>query len=96
MRLVATDGITSTLVGSGGSFHEDGPVTARANFRYLSSILTAPGGSIYGSTWQTPTQFARRKVSTDDIVSTVAGSGDEDGFEDGPGNEVVSGNLGVW
>ena len=79
------DGATTTLVGTGEQSHEDDPV-ATATFDNPTGILAAPDGSIY-----VPNEHSIRKLSTDGIVTTIAGTGftddgidrNEAGFTDG-------------
>ena len=80
VRAVAMDGATTTLAGTGVHRHEDGPV-ASAAFQCVRGVAAAPDGSIFVSG-----DHSIRKISTDGIVTTIAGSG-ECGFEDGLGDE---------
>jgi hypothetical protein len=89
IRVVATDGATSTLAGNGDAFHDDGPV-ATATFCHPKTVVAAPDDSIYVADAN-----SIRKISTGGIVTTIAGSREE-GNVDGPGNEVVSMSLLVW
>ena len=90
IRVVAMDGATTTLAGTSGYAGQDGPA-ATASSRSPRGVLAAPGGSIYVEEHHS----VRKKISTDGIVPTIAGSGVR-GFGDGPGNSAVSVALMAW
>ena len=79
IRIVAMDGATTTLAGNGEGGHEDGPSQQRASFFCPNAVLAAPDGFIYVAEFH-----SIRKISTDGIVTTIAGSGGEQGFVHGP------------
>ena len=81
IRVVSTDGATTTLAGTGDAFREDGPA-ATATLNKPNFALSAPDGSVY-----VVQEHSIRKISTDGIVTTIAGS-TEDGFVDGRGNNA--------
>ena len=78
IRAVTMDGATTTLAGTGGYSQEDGPVAA-ASFSCPNGVLGTPDGSIYVAD-----DHSIRKISTDGVVTTIAGSYEE-GFVDGLG-----------
>jgi hypothetical protein len=83
IRAVASDGTTTTLAGTGGRGHEDGPV-ATATFSTPTAVLAAPDGSIYETE-----NHSIRKIPTDGVVTKIVGSGDS-GFLGGPWNDAIS------
>ena len=89
IRVGAMDGATTTLAGTGGYAGQDGPA-ATASSRSPRGVLAAPDGPIYVEEYH-----SIRKISTDGIVSTIAGSG-VCGFDGGPGNSAVSVALMAW
>ena len=83
IRIVATDGRVTTLAGSAGKQgHWDGPV-ATATFTYPKGVVVAPDGTIFVG--QKP---CIRQISTDGVVSTLAGHAHEAGFCDGQGADA--------
>ena len=83
IRAVAMDGSTTTLAGIDIMQHaDDGPI-ATASFMYPHSVLVAPDGSIYVAEFNSV-----RKISSDGIVTRIAGSCEEEGFADGRAGEA--------
>lgn len=83
IRKISPEGMVSTIAG-GAYGHIDGP-SASAAFLLLQGIAVDDTGNIYVSEFTN--DFARiRKISSDGIVSTIAGG--EKGFLDGQGTEA--------
>ncbi|MEO8134315.1 MAG: RHS repeat-associated core domain-containing protein [Betaproteobacteria bacterium] len=73
IRRVAPDGIVSTIAGNGTyAFAGDGGPATQAALQQPMNVAVGPDGSIYFSDSQT--QRVRR-VATDGIITTVAGTG---------------------
>ena len=91
IRVVAMDGSTTTLAGTGrcgSAVVRVGPSQQQLFIiQWLSSLLD---GLIY-----VPQENSIRKISTDGIVTTIAGSGQRV-VVDGPGNEVASITRQAW
>ena len=70
---VGTDGIITTVAGNGvwGYSGDGGPAT-QANLRGPNSVVVSPDGSLYIADLG---NFRIRKVSTDGIITAVAGNG---------------------
>jgi hypothetical protein len=80
IRKVTTDGTVSTIAGTGIAGFKDGP-SKEAQFKNPMGIAIATDGTIYVSEYK---NLRIRKISTDGLVSTLAGSG-EIGKADGIG-----------
>ncbi|CAJ0783391.1 NHL repeat-containing protein [Ralstonia chuxiongensis] len=82
IRVISPDGLVATLAGSGLAGSQDGTGTA-ASFRRPYGVAVDAGGNVYvadsGSN-------LIRKISTNAVVSTLAGSGGVGGFADGMGS----------
>ena len=87
IRKVSTDGIITTVAGNGTQgFSGDGGPATQASFSSPTGVTVNPGGSLYIA----DTDSRRiRKVSTDGIITTVAGNGNR-GFsgDDGPATQA--------
>ena len=70
IRKISSDGIVSTLAGSGAAGKTDGPA-AKATFTYPMAVAVDPKGNVYVCDTQ---NNLIRKISTDGTVSTVAGA----------------------
>jgi sugar lactone lactonase YvrE len=79
IRKISTDGIVTTLAGTGSPGYVDGP-GASAQFNAPSDLCADANGNIYVSDFQN--QYIR-KITPDGMVSTIAGSGVA-GYLDGP------------
>ncbi len=91
VRRITPDGLVSTLAGGGERGMRDGPAT-EAQFEYATGIVVSPDGSVFVAD-----SGARRirKISTDGVVTTIAGTG-ERGSADGAGAEATfDGPVGV-
>jgi serine/threonine protein kinase, bacterial len=81
IRKVSADGTISTIAGTGESAHygDDGPAV-EASFRDPSSLATDKEGNLYvGDT----ANNMIRKIDTNGIVTTIAGTGDHSNYGDG-------------
>ena len=84
IRKVTPDGIVSTLAGSGIVGAQDGQ-SNNASFNYPWDMTVAPDGSIYVADGY---NYLIRKISTDSLVSTMAGTILQSGGVDGEGIEA--------
>jgi DNA-binding beta-propeller fold protein YncE len=85
VRHISAQGQVSTLAGSAGeSGSEDGAGPA-ARFRVPSGIALCPDGSALVADWGNHTI---RRVSSEGLVSTVAGAAGQEGSADGPGAQA--------
>lgn len=83
IRLLTPEGTVTTVTGNGTKGHTDGPASqALLNYPWRSCVDRE--GNIYVADRD---NHAIRKISTDGIVSTVAGTG-TGGFKDGPVSEA--------
>ena len=82
IRAVAMDGSTTTLAGTDMQHADDGP-RATASFMYPNGVLVAPDGSVYVAEFH-----SIRKISTNGIITRIAGSCEEEGFADGRAGEA--------
>jgi NHL repeat len=78
VRKITPAGVVTTLAGSGQAGSIDGP-GATATFNAPYAVAVDAAGTVYVADYQNKI----RKISSDGIVSTVAGSG-ERGYLDGP------------
>jgi uncharacterized protein (TIGR03437 family) len=81
IRKVTTDGIISTIAGNGKQgYSGDGGLAVNAQISTPESVAVDNLGNVYFAAWR----FGPiRKVTTDGIISTVAGNGTEGYFGDG-------------
>jgi hypothetical protein len=82
IRKVTPDGVVTTLSRSGNS-HQDGPLNL-AGFKWIQGICRANDGTIFLAD---QLNFCIRRIGTDGIVSTFAGSGVET-YADGVGTKA--------
>lgn len=82
IRKVDTNGIVSTVAGSGGmpGFRGDGGPATGATLAYPAAVAVGPSGEIFLSD---SLNFRIRKVAPDGIITTIAGYGSEASSEDG-------------
>ena len=80
IRKVTLDGNVTTIGGNGKAGYKDGPA-AQTQFWYPNGVCTDPAGNVYVAD---TVNNAIRKISTDGIVTTLAGDGST-GFVDGRG-----------
>jgi sugar lactone lactonase YvrE len=88
IRKLSADGTVSTVIGqdfdeNGQGDYQDGPVKAAKVFG-PTSVAVAKDGSIFFSDRE---NHVIRKISTDGIVTTFAGTG-QPGYVDGPGSQA--------
>ncbi|MEI6715941.1 MAG: immunoglobulin domain-containing protein [Verrucomicrobiota bacterium] len=79
IRKITSDGVVSTLAGSGDYGSVDGPGST-ASFSYPSGVAADGLGNVYVTD-----SNKIRKITSNGVVSTLAGSGDY-GSVDGPGS----------
>ncbi|MCC6231004.1 MAG: immunoglobulin domain-containing protein [Verrucomicrobiales bacterium] len=84
IRRVAPDGTVSTVAGTGTAGWLDGPRSTALLDRPGGIALDA-AGNIYFTEWGS---HRVRKIGTNDLVSTLAGTG-EPGYIDGPGTSAL-------
>lgn len=72
IRKVAPNGIITTIAGSVGGFSGDGGAATAARMNGPDFILVDPAGNIYFTDYL---NFRIRKISTNGIITTVAGTG---------------------
>jgi hypothetical protein len=89
---VGPDGIITTVAGAGGGdgFSGDGGPAILAKFSSIEDVAVAPDGSFYIAD---KSNERVRLVSTDGIITTVAGTGDHD-FDAGGGGNARCGAAG--
>ncbi|MEE8574548.1 MAG: NHL repeat-containing protein [Thermodesulfobacteriota bacterium] len=80
IRKITPAGVVTTIAGSGVQGYNDGKAV-EAEFKYPTGVAVAPDGSIYVADRGAN---AVRFISTDGMVSTLAGNG-YPGFKDGSG-----------
>ena len=82
IRKVTAAGVVNTVAGAAGQFGSaDGPALD-ARFSYPSGVAVDSAGNVYISDQHNHTI---RRLGTDGVVSTIAGSPDETGWFDGAG-----------
>ena len=79
IRKIDTNGMVSTLAGTGNSGHADGP-TDQARFGYPAGVAVDQAGNVYVADVG---NNRIRKIDTNGMVSTLAGTGNY-GYADGP------------
>ncbi len=84
IRKIGVDGQVSTYAGTGSAGYLDGPAD-QAKFRQPINICLDVEGNMYVSDFLNQ---RIRKISTDMMVTTIAGNGD-DGYLDGPALEAM-------
>ncbi len=89
VRKVTTDGIISTFAGSTYGFGGDGGPADAAGLTLPSSLVFDTAGNLYIADSR---NFRVRKITTDGVIETVAGTGSE-GFA-GDGGAATSAQLG--
>jgi RHS repeat-associated protein len=91
IRRVGTDGIITTVAGSGdtGFSGDGGPATA-ANLTQPAALAVGPDGSLYIG--DGPQQRVRR-VGPDGVITTVAGIGPGNGYYGGDGGPATAAIL---
>ena len=90
IRKVATNGVITTIAGNGTqSFQGDGGIATSAAFSNPELITVDRWGNIYIADGE---NFRVRKVSTNNIVTTVAGNGGYGGFS-GDGGAATNAAL---
>ncbi len=88
IRLVAADGVVSTLAGSGTAGFVDGPGSS-ARFNAPRDVAVGPDGSLFVADQG---NYRVRKVALDGTVTTIAGAGTA-GFIDGATSSAAFGAL---
>ncbi len=83
IRLIAPNGVVSTLAGTGEPGYKDGPVN-QAQFKNPTSVTMDTAGNVYVADTG---NHRIRLITTQDQVRTLAGSG-EPGCRDGPAAEA--------
>lgn len=88
VRKVSPDGVITTVAGNGTSgFSGDGGPAVDAQLDYPAGVSVAEDGSLYIADGE---NRRIRKVSSDGIITTVAGQTEEDRLEDGiPATEAL-------
>jgi sugar lactone lactonase YvrE len=87
VRKVGTDGIMTTIAGNGEAGYDgDGGPATEAKLKYPAGVAVDGDGNVYIADWY---NNRIRKVDTDGIITTVAGTG-EYGFggDGGPATEA--------
>ena len=79
IRKISKAGFVSTLAGSGGVGFEDGPGTM-ASFYFLTGVAADAAGNVYVAE---PEAHRIRKISSVGLVSTLAGTAQNQGNKDG-------------
>ena len=93
IRKVAANGIITTVAGTGlyGSLGDGGPATS-ANLAYPTGVAVDTAGNLYLVDGD---NYSIRKVSTDGVITTIAGTGSA-GYS-GDGGRAMSAQLGaIW
>lgn len=83
IRVIAPDGIVSTLAGTGQPGYRDGPAD-QAQFNYPTGVAVDKAGNVYVADVD---NNRIRVITSDRFVSTLAGTG-EAGYRDGPALEA--------
>ncbi len=93
VRKISPSGVVSTLAGKAGSQGStDGPGSA-AQFNIPNGIAVDSGGNVYVADTD---NYTIRKISPSGVVSTLAGTAESFGSEDGTGSEAqFNGPFGV-
>jgi len=89
IRKIATNGIISTVVGTGNpGFSGDGGPAAQAQLWYPKGICMDPQGNLYIADY---TNQVIRKVGTNGIIETIAGTPGRSGFygDGGPATQAL-------
>lgn len=90
LRRIGTDGIINTVAGTGGTlFTPDGAVASQASIYRPLAVAAAPDGTIYVAE---AGHYRIRRIGTDDIITTFAGTG-EPAYE-GDGGAAVAAKIG--
>nr|MDT0665440.1 hypothetical protein [Micromonospora sp. DSM 115978] len=90
-RRIGTDGIITTSPGNGArEFAEDGKPATETAIGYPSSLVTDRDGNMY---FRDGLNYRIRRIGTDGIVTTIAGTGDE-GFS-GDGGPATEAKIGL-
>ncbi|MBL0122655.1 MAG: hypothetical protein IPP88_07940 [Betaproteobacteria bacterium] len=91
IRRVGTDGIITTVAGTGASgFSGDGGPATVATFTQPAALAVGPDGSLYIG--DGPQQRIRR-VGPDGIITTIAGIGPNNGYYGGDGGPATAAIL---
>ena len=82
IRKITPVGMVSTLAGSAGQVGSTDGTGAAARFRHPVGVAVDAGGNVYvADTWN----YTIRKITSDGVVSTLAGSAGQSGSADGTG-----------
>jgi predicted extracellular nuclease/sugar lactone lactonase YvrE len=91
IRKIATNGIITTIAGTGSSgFSGDGGQASLASLYYPGGVAIGPDGSIYVSD---TLNYRIRKITPDGIINTIAGTGEN--ATSGDGGLALSANITV-
>jgi len=81
IREIATNGVSTTLAGPGGSAGSDNGIESSARFYYPNSVAVDTSRNIYVADIL---NFVVRKITADGVVSVLAGQIGQSGDIDGP------------
>ncbi len=91
IRKIAANGVITTVAGNGAyGFSGDGGLARSASLAYPSGVALDPGGNLYILDGD---NYAIRKVATDGIITTIAGTGSP-GYS-GDGGRATGAQLGT-
>jgi hypothetical protein len=91
IRRVGTDGMITTVAGTGSSgFNGDGIRATQAWLKYPSCVALSPAGSLYIAD---NLNYRVRKVTPDGIITTVAGSGSWSLSDEGDGGPATQAKI---